>query len=278
MIRYRFPLDGGEVDNPFKLGKHYGFDMVRSFPDVTLGFPIHAVSSGVVGRHGSGTIMGYDYGNWLEILMDDGVWVFTAHMQHPATLQQGQRVTIGQQIGLAGATGKVTGPHVHTAFMRGSLDKASSFDGVPYISARISAQPSGSGGTVVPVPEGDSMPRVIHTQDNPTLPFQGVATGTVTRLDADGATFYTGSQLSIAMAEAKAYNPGGALLEMTGDETVVLIQQSNAHKIQPGTGAGAPVDLTPLENSITALGVAVAKIPTTNPTTLHISAIEGELQ
>lgn len=172
-IRYQFPLAGGHINNPFKLGKHYGFDMVMSFPDVTLGQPVHSPATGRVVSKGFGEIMAYNYGNWVQLKMADGQYVFIAHMQSPTPLAVGAAVTIGQQIGHAGATGNVTGPHVHTAFMTASLSKGTSHDGAAYIRARLSASEASVGGTTsVPVsaphlvPNGDKQMQVMNWNAN----------------------------------------------------------------------------------------------------------------
>jgi murein DD-endopeptidase MepM/ murein hydrolase activator NlpD len=64
----------------------------------------------------SGTVIhaGWDgaYGNDVIIKLADGKYVLTAHMSS-VQVSVGQTVTAGEQIGLSGATGHVTGPHVH---------------------------------------------------------------------------------------------------------------------------------------------------------------------
>ncbi|MFF1625563.1 peptidoglycan DD-metalloendopeptidase family protein [Streptomyces sp. NPDC058272] len=84
-------------------GHHTGLD----FP-APVGTPIHAVASGRV----SSVASGGPYGNHLEISHGGGLSSFYAHMsQILATLNK--HVTQGQVIGKVGATGNVTGPHLH---------------------------------------------------------------------------------------------------------------------------------------------------------------------
>ena len=52
-------------------------------------------------------------GNYAVIKADDGTSQAYMHLQKPASVQQGQRVTAGQQIGLVGETGVAQGCHLH---------------------------------------------------------------------------------------------------------------------------------------------------------------------
>ena len=52
--------------------------------------------------------------NFVRILHDDGTMAVYAHLQEGGVLVHvGQRVRVGQQIGLSGNTGFTTGPHLH---------------------------------------------------------------------------------------------------------------------------------------------------------------------
>lgn len=85
--------------NPF----HRGQDI-----SAPCGTPIRSAASGTV------TDSRYwgTYGNWILVTGADGVAVGYAH-QSRLLVSAGQRVTAGQVIGLVGATGAVTGCHVH---------------------------------------------------------------------------------------------------------------------------------------------------------------------
>lgn len=54
-----------------------------------------------------------DYGNYLVIMGDDGYGVLMAHMKSLPVVKVGQRVEEGTYVGVAGATGNVTGRHLH---------------------------------------------------------------------------------------------------------------------------------------------------------------------
>lgn len=81
---------------------HYGLDL-----DGNIGDPIMAAVSGVV------TFSGWrgGYGN-LVIIQADGVDYYYAHASE-LVAQVGQSVQAGQLIAKIGATGNVTGPHLH---------------------------------------------------------------------------------------------------------------------------------------------------------------------
>lgn len=72
------------------------------------GTPIKAIMDGEVTFVGPGG----SYGNFTKIRHADGTESWYAH-QLRQTVTVGQRVRAGQQIGLVGATGNVTGPHLH---------------------------------------------------------------------------------------------------------------------------------------------------------------------
>lgn len=57
------------------------------------------------------------YGNYVVIQHADGLFTGYAHLSQ-INVQKGQRVSRGQLIGIEGATGPVTGPHLHFQFMK----------------------------------------------------------------------------------------------------------------------------------------------------------------
>ncbi|GCD92186.1 M23 family metallopeptidase [Nocardioides sp. LS1] len=81
------------------------------------GTPIVAVAGGVV------TSTGYDgsYGNKTVITLDDGTELWFCH-QTSYAVSPGETVRAGQLIGYVGATGNVTGPHLHLEVRPGGGD------------------------------------------------------------------------------------------------------------------------------------------------------------
>lgn len=79
------------------------------------GTPILASNAGTVvkadGNHWSW------YGNYIVIKHADGLFTGYAHLSQ-INVKEGQQVSQGQVIGLEGATGPVTGPHLHFQFMK----------------------------------------------------------------------------------------------------------------------------------------------------------------
>ncbi len=72
------------------------------------------------------------YGNWIQIDHKDGTYTRYAHMSS-TTVTGSQDVTQGQKIGVEGATGGVTGPHLHFEIRIGGTDKSNAVDPLNYI-------------------------------------------------------------------------------------------------------------------------------------------------
>ncbi|PZT77830.1 MULTISPECIES: M23 family metallopeptidase [unclassified Streptomyces] len=84
-------------------GSHTGID----FP-VSTGTSVKAITSGTVVTAGWGGA----YGNQVVVKHADGRYSQYGHLSS-LSVAAGQTVTAGQQIGLSGSTGNVTGPHLH---------------------------------------------------------------------------------------------------------------------------------------------------------------------
>ena len=84
---------------------HTGIDI--SAPE---GSPIKAMAAGVVKRADKGENGGY--GTLVVLDHGDGITTWYAHMSQ-ISVAVGDKVQTGQQVGLAGSTGRSTGPHLH---------------------------------------------------------------------------------------------------------------------------------------------------------------------
>jgi murein DD-endopeptidase MepM/ murein hydrolase activator NlpD len=86
------------------------------------GTPIRAVANGVVAS------AGYDgsYGNKTVVTLDDGTELWFCH-QSAISVHPGEQVRAGEVIGLIGATGNVTGPHLHLEVRPGGGDPVDPF-------------------------------------------------------------------------------------------------------------------------------------------------------
>ncbi|UXY38283.1 M23 family metallopeptidase [Streptomyces albidocamelliae] len=103
-------------------GSHTGIDF-----HAASGTSVHAVGSGTVVSTGWGGA----YGNQIVIRMADGMYTQYGHLSSIG-VTVGQKVVPGQQIGLSGATGNVTGPHLHFE-ARTSPDYGSDVDPIAYL-------------------------------------------------------------------------------------------------------------------------------------------------
>jgi len=126
---YTLPVEGATVGTGYKVagsmwssGYHTGVDFV-----VPTGTTIKAIAAGTVVSAGWGGA----YGNQVVIQHADGQYSQYAHMS-ALSVSAGQTVTAGQQIGLSGATGNVTGPHLHFE-IRTTPNYGSDVDPVAYL-------------------------------------------------------------------------------------------------------------------------------------------------
>ncbi|WP_030912207.1 M23 family metallopeptidase [Streptomyces sp. NRRL F-5126] len=103
-------------------GYHTGTDFL-----VDSGTPVHAVAAGTVVTAG----WGGSYGNQVVIRHDDGHYSQYGHLSS-LSVSAGQSVTEGEQIGLSGATGNVTGPHLHFEIRTGP-DYGSDIDPMAFL-------------------------------------------------------------------------------------------------------------------------------------------------
>lgn len=107
-----YPLMGARISSSFGTRNHPVLKVTRHHGGVDLaapvGAPIRSIKNGTVvfaDPHGG-------YGNLVVIQHKDG---FTSHYGHCDTIKvrPGQKVRGGDIIATVGATGRVTGPHLH---------------------------------------------------------------------------------------------------------------------------------------------------------------------
>ena len=114
-IRWVLPVSGYDLTGRFGSvsslwsSSHTGLDFAAP-----TGTPIRSVADGVV------TEAGYDgaYGNKTVVTLPDGKEAWYCH-QNEIGVTSGQRVSAGQVIGYVGATGNVTGSHLHLEIRQG---------------------------------------------------------------------------------------------------------------------------------------------------------------
>ncbi|MEU6393472.1 M23 family metallopeptidase [Streptomyces sp. NPDC046939] len=123
------PISGSYVSTAYQAssglwssGSHTGIDF-----HAASGTPVHAVGAGTVVEAGWGGA----YGNNIVIKMNDGTYTQYGHLSSIG-VSVGQAVVPGQQIGLSGATGNVTGAHLHFE-ARTTPEYGSDMDPVAYL-------------------------------------------------------------------------------------------------------------------------------------------------
>ncbi|WP_395642524.1 M23 family metallopeptidase [Rudaea sp.] len=94
------------IDNGKPMAPHFGLDFA-----VPNGTPIHATAPGIVTLAEMGMVLN---GGIVVLDHGHGVTTTTIHMSR-IDVKPGQKVKQGDIVGLAGATGRATGPHVHWA-------------------------------------------------------------------------------------------------------------------------------------------------------------------
>lgn len=132
----RYPVGRGYGDTSISwAGVHTGIDIGAPF-----GTPILAPAPGIGRTYwnlGGGRMVAVDHGNGLETRY--------AHLA-VAMVRNDQRVAAGQQIGTVGASGRVTGAHLHYEILVGGK----TIDPAPYL-----------GGATVPTAQlANAKPRV----------------------------------------------------------------------------------------------------------------------
>jgi murein DD-endopeptidase MepM/ murein hydrolase activator NlpD len=109
---YRLTSRFGDSGSYWSSGSHTGLDFAAA-----VGSPIRSVASGVV----VSTAYEGAYGIKTVVRLADGTEVWYCH-QDTRSVGQGQQVRGGQVIGTVGATGNVTGPHLHLEVRPGGGD------------------------------------------------------------------------------------------------------------------------------------------------------------
>lgn len=128
---YTRPVDGAILGTAYRTagamwssGYHTGQDFV-----VPTGTRVKAIANATVVSAGWGGA----YGNQVVLRLADGKYAQYAHLSSIA-VSAGQSVSEGQQLGLSGATGNVTGPHLHFE-IRTSPNYGSDLDPLAYLRA-----------------------------------------------------------------------------------------------------------------------------------------------
>ncbi len=106
---------------------HGGIDFI-----VSRGTPVYAAADGVVSDAYSSQGSGYT----IEITHDGNYKTVYAHLENVRRVRKGQKVTVGQEIGTVGMSGKTVAPHLHYEIHRAGYY----LDPVNYFFASISLE------------------------------------------------------------------------------------------------------------------------------------------
>lgn len=123
----------GKEGSAWATGEHGGIDY-----GCPTGDPVYAMWAGTV----TSNTWGSAYGTQLVIdhdhlpSGDPGLWAVYAHLSSKK-VSSGQRVNAGQLIGYSGATGNVSGPHLHVEVQRAAHWKQGNYvDPAPWVNAQ----------------------------------------------------------------------------------------------------------------------------------------------
>lgn len=123
-------ISSGQTVTPLKRGVYvissrYGMRTLRGKSNMHTGLDFAAAAGTQIRAVRDGTVAyagwGGNYGNMVKIDHDNGMATWYAHMLEPASVNQGQRVSAGQPIGLVGSTGNSTGDHLHLEVRRSGI-------------------------------------------------------------------------------------------------------------------------------------------------------------
>ena len=110
-----WPEDKARLSQGYGGKGHNGIDMVAG-----LGSPIKAAASGTVVAKSADVCRNYVnpscngyWGNWIALQHTGGLVTLYSHLSRPTELSVGETVETGEVIGYEGATGNITGAHLH---------------------------------------------------------------------------------------------------------------------------------------------------------------------
>ncbi len=169
---YTKPIDNGRITTGFNgYAGHSGVDYA-----VPTGTPIRAVADGTVKFAGPGaqhSWMTWLAGNCVLIQHADGMHSGYAHMSRIAT-STGARIKQGDIIGYVGATGQVTGPHLHFEFLPSSPNFQNGRAGRIDPTGMISQAPNFTGQSAVPSPVATPVSNPVISNNQPSNQQSGL--------------------------------------------------------------------------------------------------------
>ena len=142
------PFIGGE----FRITRTYGSRTLNGLTDFHAGIDCVGISSKRVCAISGGYVAvsqivtdksdpTWEWGNYVAILSDDGKIIYYCHLSE-RTVRAGDRVELGDEIGIEGNTGYSFGAHLHLEVRDGSTPTdAAAYIGVPNALGTYNAEP-----------------------------------------------------------------------------------------------------------------------------------------
>lgn len=131
---FRYPVNYVAITGKYKSGKHYGLDL--GYTSKIEGFgknqPIYAALEGTIYAIHDNDSSGKSWGNYIKIKHDDTTYTMYAHLKTGSLrVKVGDKVTQGEIIANMGATGDVTGHHLHFEIYSGGAATKYRVDPLP---------------------------------------------------------------------------------------------------------------------------------------------------
>lgn len=207
---------------------HWGIDLAEH----RHGGPIVAVKNGTIVEVASSPVAG----NYVKIDHGGGLTTRYLHMAK-TTVQLGQQVKVGQQVGIEGATGRVSGPHLHFEVKQGN---GSPQDPRAWFATQglVLPRPGQAGNAMtIDALSGATNANATTTPGTSSLARNAAATSTPAGVPAgQGIGKWSAEQVSNAAAIIKAGQALGAdshtlaigVMTAIGESTLIVVDHGDA--------------------------------------------------
>jgi hypothetical protein len=225
-IRLTWPVNPHPLGTPFGAsGSHWasGHHTGQDF-EVGTGTPVYAAGPGRVNFSGNDG----SYGNAIHIDHGGGIWTLYGHNSR-LVARVGTVVSAGSLISYSGATGNVTGPHLHFEVRKGRDSYFNAVNPMPYLTGGVSVP---SGGT----PAGSGGPSTGSGSST------DLGTGTSLTDTSTTSSFYSGSGFSAGMSELDVLGAGMS----SGGGGSTMTTTSSSSMGGGGTSTSMPSTSTPI--------------------------------
>ena len=123
MSKFRYPVNYIAITTYFIKGEHNGLDLGWNSKHGGKNQPIYAANDGKVYSIKDKDKTGRSWGNFVKIyhgkMNGKKVYTLYAHLKDGLKVKKGQKVKMGDQVGVMGSTGKSSAPHLHYEYYKG---------------------------------------------------------------------------------------------------------------------------------------------------------------